>query len=97
MHACDIPRYDAAYLYAQVALEKSRTECRDMKIELTEGQHRLAELADEENERKIKTRSLQEALVNAKARALEADMTESGLRRYILHRQGGERGLLDVV
>ena len=68
--------------YLQIALEDARAVCRQLKAELADGQRREAVLVEERDDQEAQKRSLQAALVDARARGLEADLKGTGLPRY---------------
>lgn len=67
----------------QIALDDSRAVCRQLKAELADSQHRQAVLVEERDDHEAQKRSLQAALVDARARGLEADLKATGLPRYM--------------
>ena len=66
----------------QIALEDAQALCRQLKAEVADGQHRQAVLLEERDDQEATKRSLQAALVDARARGLEADLKGTSLPRY---------------
>lgn len=77
-----LERPSSVVVYLQIALDDSSAVCRQLKAELADGQHRQAVLVEERDDHEAQKRSLQAALVDARARGLEADLKGTGLPRY---------------